>query len=643
MTGTFGVPQRLEATHGFFEDFARLDGSYVADKVVATLRLIRDHGPYHPSLHTRKIAGNPNARFRFMNVDDQYRIVAVLEGDAVLFEMVGNHDETLKRGERATLTEYEERLNANPEMLRGRRPGRLKESPAVTPEAPTLFGEQPVTLQQILAAPELMSDLITGDLFGALEGYRDGTIEDWMIFLSPLQRRAVVRSIDGPARVTGGPGTGKTVVALHRAAEFARRAGRSKAILMTSFVRNIPETLEGLFARLAPDAREAMTFRHLHDLALDIIRNRDVVVNADWNAARARFDRCFVDNHDRASRLRWAGFDAGYLWQEVTRVIEGRGVSDLETYLALARYGRKRPMQAGTRRLVWELFCDYREACDRMSPPLVDPERVLALALDAVRREPTGRPYDAIVVDEAQDLTEVGVKLLLELLDGGRAGRLLLVGDQAQRVYAGGFRLSDVGVDVRGRSTTLKVCYRSTDEIMKAVAALGRELSSEDFGEDGLSSLASSTVRNGAPPRLVRFRTTEDEVQWLIGELREGMDLESTGILVPTNARVDEWVARLRIADIPHLRLEQYAGRPVRGVKLGTYARSKGLEFKRVYLPGLADHLFPWGPRDDADGLLLQGSMLYVAMSRARDELVISYAGKPSYLLEPLHGLEATR
>ena len=253
-----------------------------------------------------------------------------------------------------------------------------------------------------------------------------------------------------------------------------------------------------------------------------------------------------------------------------------------------------------------------------------------------MRREPTGRPYDAIVVDEAQDLTEVGVKLLLELLEGGRTGRLLLVGDHAQRVYAGGFRLSDVGVDVRGRSTTLKVCYRSTDEIMKAVAALGRELSSEDFGEDGLSSLAASTVRNGAAPRLLRFRTTEDEVHWLIGELMDGDDFDATAILVPTNARVDDWVARLKIADIPHVRLENYTGRPVPGVKIGTYARSKGLEFKRVFLPDLSDHQFPWGDRDDIDGMLLQGSMLYVAMSRARDELTISHPGEPSYFLQSL-------
>ena len=633
-----GAPRRMEASYRFAEDLRALN-SHVADKVFAALGLVATQGPYHPSLHTRKIAGNPDGRFRFMNVDDQYRIVAVLEGDAVLFEMVGNHDETLKRGARATLREYEERLKADPETLLGRRSSRERKVVVAEPEV-TLFGEQPTTLQELLAQPEQTSDLITGDLFGALKGYADGTIEDWMIFLSPLQRRAVVRSINGPARVTGGPGTGKTVVALHRAAGFAREAQHSKAVLVTSFVKNIPETLEGLFGRLAPDAVDNVTFRHLHDLAVDLIEHRRVPVNPDWNAARARFDRCMADNPGRAARLRSAGFDVSYLWQEVTRVIEGRGVEDLDTYLALDRFGRKRAMQRETRRLVWDVYQEYREACERLSPPLADPERILQMALEAVRKEPTGRPYEAIVVDEAQDLTAVGVKLLLELLVDGPQGRLLVVGDHAQRVYAGGYRLSEVGVDVRGRSTTLRVCYRSTDEIMQIVAALGRELSSEDFGEDGLSSLASSTVRNGVAPTLVRFRTTEDEMQWLIGELKASEDLSSLAILVPTNARVDEWTSRLRVAALPCTRLEQYSGRSVLGVKVGTYARSKGLEFKQVYLPGLSDHQFPWGNRSDIDSMLLQGSMLYVAMSRARDQLVLSSPGEPSYLIAGL-GLEA--
>ena len=159
-----------------------------------------------------------------MNVDDQYRMVVAVEGPVVLFMRVGNHDEALKWGEQANLNEFKARLSADPESLSGQRP---RKDP---PTSDVMF-EQELTLPQIVAREEELSDLMVGDLFGALEGYRDGTIEEWMVFLSPLQRRAVSRAMDGPGRVTGGPGTGKSVVALHRAAAFARETSRERAIL----------------------------------------------------------------------------------------------------------------------------------------------------------------------------------------------------------------------------------------------------------------------------------------------------------------------------------------------------------------------------------------------------------------------------
>lgn len=619
----------LRFTQRFYAGYRRLN-PYVAEKVSGAISLVRHNGAYHPSLHTRKIAGNPDGRFRFMNVDDQYRMVAVLEGKAVLFELVGNHDETLKRGADATLDAYEERMTVDPETYVRRR--RQRTAPR---EAPTeqLFEEQPASLQELFAHEEQLADLIVGDLFGALDGYRDGTIEDWMIFLSPLQRRSVSRAMHGPARVTGGPGTGKTVVALHRAAEFARALPPGRRILVTSFVKNIPETLDGLFARLALDVHDRVAFRHIHDVALDYIQKREVQVNPDWNAAKARFDRCYASDARRAAELRRAGFEGPYLWQEVTRVIEGRGIDDPATYLRIERHGRKRAMQPATRALVWELYVEYRSACDRLTPPLADPEWVMRMALDAVRDQPTGRRFDAIVVDEAQDVTDVGLRFLLELLEGGADGKLLLVGDQSQRIYAGGFRLSDAGIDTRGRSFALRECYRSTDEIMQVVAALGRQLSSEDYGEDGLWSLSTSTVRRGSPPTFTQFRTTDEELAWVIEKIRAAEDLDSIAVLAPTNTGVDDWVGRLRAADIASVRLAGYSGRPTPGVKVGTYARSKGLEFKKVFLPGLSDGKFPWGARDDVDSMLLQGSMLYVAMSRARDELAISFTGNPTMFM----------
>lgn len=627
MIGVSGQTQWF--SNGFYDDYRRLNGQ-TAEKVISTLALIRANGPRHASLHTKKVARNPDGRFHFMNVGEQYRMVVVLEGRDIFFLMVGNHDETHSRGATATLRAYEERLAIDPETF-----VRPVKKPIATAEGPTLFGELPISLAEILQEPEVVADLITGDLFGALEGYRDGKIEDWMIFLSPLQRRAVDGNLNGPARITGGPGTGKTVVGLHRAAKLSRELAGPKRVLMTSFVRTIPETLGELFKRLAPNHHRHLYFRHIHEMAADFLRTRNRGLNPDDKAARSRFERRFDSDPARTRSLQSQGFSAAYLWDEITRVIEGRGIADLPAYLQIKRHGRKRPMQAEARRLTWGIYEEYREACDRQRPRLVDADWMLQLAYDALREAPTGQRYQAIVVDEAQDMTEVGLRFLLELLEDGPKGRLILIGDQAQRIYPGGFRLSDIGVDTRGRSVTLRESYRSTDEIMQAVGALGRDLSAEDYGEDGLASLASSTVRRGSKPMLRKFSSVEEEEEWWTTNLAEAEDPDSIGLLLSTNRAVDLWTARLRAAGIPSVDLSKWKGRPTPGVKVGTYHRSKGLEFKRVVLPGL-DHTFPWAHGDDTDGILLQGSTLYVAMSRARDILEMSYGGAPSLFLEAI-------
>lgn len=622
-----GAPaQSLWFSRRFYEDFRSLHPR-IGEKVLQATRFVREHGPYYPSLHTRNVEGNPDSRFRFMNVDDQYRMVAMLEGRHVFFEMVGNHDGTLKRGATAIFRELEERRQIDPETYV--RPSKQKE----VAESPGLFEELPTSLPELLREPEKIADLVTGDIFGALDGYRDGLIEDWMIFLSPLQRRAVDRNLHGPARVTGGPGTGKTVVGLHRAKKLAEELEGSRRILMTSFVRNIPETLEGLFERLAPQVRDRVQFRHIHGLAGRLLWERGKTVRVDVDAARSRFNRRLASDPKRRETLLGQGFSPDYLWDEVTRVIEGREIEELERYLNIERHGRKRPMQEEARRLTWSLYHEYRQACDNVEPMLVDFERLLKLACDALREEPTGHRYEAIVVDEAQDVTEVGLRLLLELLEGGPEGRLMVIGDHAQRIYQGGFRLSDLGADTRGRSVVLKESYRSTDEIMLAVGALGRFLSPEDFGEDGLASFASATVRRGEKPTIRRFDSSKAETDWIVDQLRTDEDPDSIGLLLPSNSAVDRWVRVLREAEIPAVKLIDWSGRPAPGVKIGTYHRSKGLEFKRVILPGL-DSSYPWAGESDADAFLTQGSVLYVAMSRARDQLTITHSGRPSYFLE---------
>lgn len=183
----------------------------------------------------------------------------------------------------------------------------------------------------------------------------------------------------------------------------------------------------------------------------------------------------------------------------------------------------------------------------------------------------------------------------------------------------------------------LRLCYRSTDEIMAAVGALGRWLSLEEYGDDGLGQVEVTTVRVGRRPELRRFVTPDAELDWLISQLDpDDPDIDATAVLAPTNAKAEAFARRIHDGGLGVVPLTEYRGRETPGVKVGTYSRAKGLEFKRVFLPGLDDS-FPWGA-GDIDSILLQGGQLYVAMSRARDELHLSHAGSPSLFLEPLAG-----
>ena len=630
----FAVGTDVYYARHFLDDVAALPGE-IQDRVADMVAKVRDHGIYYPGVQGEKVQGQADNRFHFLRVNLQYRAVAVVEYGEALLLKVGNHDETEKWGEAAQvlLSDFAEKVSSADVEIGGR--GRKR---AAAVDQPMLL-EAETSLHELVTSP-VLGELITVADDGVLEGWADGTIEDWMIFLSPVQRRAVDRAINGPARVTGGPGTGKSVVALHRAADIARDLQPGQKVLVTSFVRTVPEVMQGLFERLAPDVADRVEFRTVHSIALGILDGAGPHPEIDRTGeqTRARFHRLFENA--------WPGYagatdamprlDEGYLWDEVTRVIGGRQLADLDAYLALNRVGRRKRLWAGARRAVWRLHQDYLAACANPQEPVMSYDQALSQALVVVRDAPTAAKYAAIVIDEAQDITEIGLRFLVELLEGGTAGRILVVGDAGQRIYAGGWSLADLGLEVRGRSFSLAVCYRSTDEIMRAVGALGQFLSTEEFGDDGLRSLLTTTVRSGPRPELCQALSPEEEIGWILDQLDpDDPEMDGTAILVYGNSAVRSWLERLGEAGLGAVPLTEYHGRPKPGVKVGTYHRAKGLEFARVFLPGL-NHRFPYGDKYNDDNLVVMGSALYVGMSRARDVLKISYAGRPSMFLEPV-------
>ncbi|MGB8939732.1 MAG: UvrD-helicase domain-containing protein [Streptomyces sp.] len=463
----------------------------------------------------------------------------------------------------------------------------------------------------------------------ALEEAMRAPIEQWMTFLHPDQVALVRRNWSGPARISGPAGTGKTVVGLHRAAYLARRTnGR---VLYVTFANNLPRVQGTFLKTMSPDIADRVEFSSLHSWAQELLQGRGVEVRLHGQKAETAFSLAWK-NVGRDSRL--AEIDPGpvYWHEEIKHVIKGRGITTFEEYATVPRRRRRATLRRPHRQAVWKLYEAYEAL--RIERGVYDFDDVLSLALAEVSRSTDRPPYAAVIVDEVQDLTLVGVRLLRALV-GDTPNGLLLVGDGQQAIYPGGFRLADAGIDIRGdRGQVLRTNYRNSKEILDAALTVVADDSFEDI--DGLRTPGRRdvdlTYHDGQVVRVTKPTVAEHD-QALLDALRALPDgaRPDAAVLCPSMKAIGHYQRLLTRAEIPVCLLEHYDGRPIDAVKLGTYRRAKGLEFKRVYLPQhdatLLDGATAGEPgaaevRETArEREELSRSKLFVAMTRARDVL----------------------
>ncbi|WP_405877670.1 UvrD-helicase domain-containing protein [Streptomyces sp. NBC_00005] len=484
------------------------------------------------------------------------------------------------------------------------------------------------SLPQVQPQGELSDGLF--DLDGlreaALEEALRAPIEQWMTFLHPDQVALVRRNWAGPARISGPAGTGKTVVGLHRAAHLAQRTtGR---LLYVTFANNLPRVQATFLKTMSPAVADRVDFRSLHSWAQEFLHDSGVPVRLHGDKAQTAFSLAWK-NVGRDSALTEIDPAPGYWKEEIDHVIKGRGITSFEEYATVPRRRRRASLRRPHRQAVWALYEAYEAL--RIERGVHDFNDVLSLALAEAWRNTAQHRYAAVIVDEVQDLTLIGVRLLHALVGDERNG-LLLVGDGQQAVYPGGFRLSDAGIDIRGdRGQVLRTNYRNSKEILDTALAVVAEDSFEDI--DGLRTPGRRdvdlTYHDGNVIRVSKPTLAEHD-QALLEALR---DLPpgarpDTAVLCPSMRAIGHYQRLLERAGISVCLLEHYDGRPVDAVKLGSYRRAKGLEFKRVYLPEHDAALANGSRTPDAEASEtererneLARSQLFVAMTRARDVL----------------------
>ncbi|MEU8139762.1 UvrD-helicase domain-containing protein [Streptodolium elevatio] len=462
----------------------------------------------------------------------------------------------------------------------------------------------------------------------------------WRIFLHPSQHKIAYRpSYSGPAQVRGGPGTGKTVVALHRVKHLLEYLREGERILLTTYTKALVHALKTGLAALVPEEES----RGLVDIStVDAFAGR--VVAAAGGAARRP-----ISGKDEG--LLWVeaakatGFPGTgqFLAQEYKHVILAQNLTSLEEYAAAERHGRGTKIAQSLKPQVWAAVREFHRRLDDGG------RRTYLQTCDEAARllAERGPAYRHIVVDEAQDLHPAQWRLLRAAVPA-RPDDLFIAGDPHQRIYDSRVSLKALGISVAGRSTKMRKNYRSTHEILRWSTSLlvGRPIAQLEDENRSETLLGYRSALHGDGPELHAAASDDTEMAALVARVRRWLDSGvlpgEIGVSSRFNATCDAAVAHLKAAGIPAVRLNADGSGEADAVQVGTMHSFKGLEFRCVAVVGAHESALPFQRaitpvevdrlQHEAD-LMAERCLLFVACTRARDGLYVSWAGKPSTFL----------
>lgn len=461
--------------------------------------------------------------------------------------------------------------------------------------------------------------------------------EKWTVFLHPEQRQWVERDYTGPARVSGSAGTGKTIVALHRAAHLAR-ANPDARVLLTTFSDTLASALHTKLKRLV--GSEPRLAERTDVASLDAIGQR--LYKAQHGpvalASRAAVRQMLSDASAAVSGHK---FSLHFLVTEWEQIVDAWQLASWDDYRDVTRLGRKTRLPEPQRAVLWAIFEHVRSAL--AAQKLTTPAGMftqLATAL-AGSKHP---PFDFAVVDEAQDLSVAHLRFLAAL-GAKRPDALFFAGDLGQRIFQQPFSWKSLGVDIRGRSRTLRINYRTSHQIRQQADRL---LGEQAMDVDGNNEVRSDTVSvfNGPPPLIQVLNTESDEVAavaaWLVAQSKAGILPQEFGVFVRSEAQLPRAQAAVAAAGLAFKVLDEHVETVSGHVSIITMHLAKGLEFRAVVVMACDDEVIPLQERietvgDDADLQEVyetERHLLYVACTRARDHLLVTGVAPASEFLD---------
>ncbi len=463
--------------------------------------------------------------------------------------------------------------------------------------------------------------------------------EKWTIFLHPEQKQWVEREYTGPARVSGSAGTGKTTVALHRAAFLARTHSDAR-VLLTTFSDTLANALHTKLKRLLsgePRLAERIDVFSINAIGERLYKSHFGVPRV----ASAEVIREIIS--DASGAIPGHRFSLYFLLTEWDQVVDAWQLESWEAYRDVVRLGRKTRLPEAQRRVLWSIF--ERVWAELKARKLITRAELFNTLADKITKS-RNMIFDFAVVDEAQD---IGISHLrfFAALGGERPNALFFAGDLGQRIFQQPFSWKSLGVDIRGRSRTLRINYRTSHQIrLQADRLLGPVVMDVDGNGENRSDTIS--IFNGSPPTIQKLTGEDEEIEavgnWITERAKDGVLPHEFGVFVRSEAELDRAKAAVQVSGMEYKVLDESVETANGHISICTMRLAKGLEFRAVVVMACDDEIIPLQSRietvgDDADLQEVYDTerhLLYVACTRARDYLLVTCVEPGSEFLDDM-------
>jgi superfamily I DNA/RNA helicase/mRNA-degrading endonuclease RelE of RelBE toxin-antitoxin system len=466
-------------------------------------------------------------------------------------------------------------------------------------------------------------------------------LEKWRVFLHPTQRKIVNKSYSGSARVLGGAGTGKTVVAMHRAKHLAAGLKDKERILLTTYTANLASDIKDNLRKIC---------------TLDEIRRIDVINLDAWVSQFLR-EHGFPDEivyEEKADNL-WeeavtgtdfsGEFPVSFYEKEYNRVVVAQEAFSLEKYVKASRTGRGTRLDRKKRMQIWKVFEAYQNLMKEKQVRDINTAMYECRLL--IEKTSSETRYKHVIVDEGQDLSTNAFRLLRSIAGEEHDNDIFIVGDAHQRIYKNKAALSKCGINIRGRSSALRINYRTTEEIRKAAFALLNGISFDDLDDSFDTGDRCQSLTHGTAPEIIATANANEEFDAILAKVKGlidgGVAAKNICIVARTHKLLDDYIAHFTSSGIRcyEIKGNKADDRGLDGIRVATMHRVKGLEFQYVFVVAANNRIISLASAiDHTDAVSEQETMtaekclLYVALTRAQKGAYISGYGKMSEFLQ---------